>query len=339
MPSTYTTSLRLEKIADGEQNQTWGQTVNRQFDLIDAAIAGATYLNVSGQTSITVTSATGLADQARNAALVLTGNLGADCRIIYPAANKALLVFNNVTGTGAVLLAHSANGPVIRLTAGVGGLFFGDGTQFTALGGGVLLLAGLNVVNGATVGGNFSVGGTTYLTTANISASAAVTNNLSVGGIAYVNGAPVTINSAFGYTRNGATGLATGPIACSILATNAVVAMNFFATSDARLKSDLSALTPDEGRAWVQAVQPMRYTMDGRASAGFVAQDVARVGYDDLVQATPLDGLPEHVAADGFTSPAGAKLTLDYLQMIAYLTAHAQSLEARLAALEAADAD
>jgi len=38
MPSTYTTSLRLEKIASGEQNITWGDTTNANLDRIDTGM-------------------------------------------------------------------------------------------------------------------------------------------------------------------------------------------------------------------------------------------------------------------------------------------------------------
>lgn len=40
MASTYTTNLGIEKIADGEQSETWGDTTNTNFDLIDQGING-----------------------------------------------------------------------------------------------------------------------------------------------------------------------------------------------------------------------------------------------------------------------------------------------------------
>jgi len=40
MASTYTTNLGIEKIADGEQTETWGDTTNTNFDLIDQGING-----------------------------------------------------------------------------------------------------------------------------------------------------------------------------------------------------------------------------------------------------------------------------------------------------------
>jgi hypothetical protein len=42
MASTYTSELRIEKIATGEQSGTWGTTTNTQYDLWEAAISGTT---------------------------------------------------------------------------------------------------------------------------------------------------------------------------------------------------------------------------------------------------------------------------------------------------------
>ena len=42
MPSIFTSGLRLEKIAPGEQNNTWGDTGNANLDRIDAGIGWRT---------------------------------------------------------------------------------------------------------------------------------------------------------------------------------------------------------------------------------------------------------------------------------------------------------
>ena len=38
MPSTNTSNLNLEKPADGEQSGEWGDTINSNMELIDAAV-------------------------------------------------------------------------------------------------------------------------------------------------------------------------------------------------------------------------------------------------------------------------------------------------------------
>ena len=40
MASTFTTRLRLEKHATGENANTWGDKTNTNFDLIDESING-----------------------------------------------------------------------------------------------------------------------------------------------------------------------------------------------------------------------------------------------------------------------------------------------------------
>lgn len=41
MPSTYSINIGLEKPATGEQTGTWGETANKNFDLIDEALGGS----------------------------------------------------------------------------------------------------------------------------------------------------------------------------------------------------------------------------------------------------------------------------------------------------------
>ena len=41
MPSTYTVNLGIEKPATGEQSDTWGDTTNVNFDILDQAVNGA----------------------------------------------------------------------------------------------------------------------------------------------------------------------------------------------------------------------------------------------------------------------------------------------------------
>jgi hypothetical protein len=97
MPSSYTTKLRLEKQADGENENTWGQIVNRQFEAIEQAIAGLLELPLAG-TDVTLTTNDGDLDQARNMMLSLTGVLSANVSVIIPSQPKLYVVLNDTTG-------------------------------------------------------------------------------------------------------------------------------------------------------------------------------------------------------------------------------------------------
>ena len=49
MASTFTTRLRLEKQATGENANTWGDKTNTNFDLIDESINGYSSKSVAGR--------------------------------------------------------------------------------------------------------------------------------------------------------------------------------------------------------------------------------------------------------------------------------------------------
>ena len=319
MPSTYTQSLRLEKMADGENNLTWGDKVNNTLDLIDVAMAGVTTKDVSTAGAIiTLSVGTGVADEARAPVLVLTGNMTGNVRIVYPPTTKWLIVFNSATSSGgpwSVYISHSAAGGFM-IPTGSGSVLYGDGVNFNAAGGGNMVLQGLTTLGAVQAGATLAVS-----QSATFGASPA---NLNVSNAGFLNAA-------------GAGRGSSGPVNYSIAAASAVVASTFYATSDARAKSGLLPIDGEAGRTWVMSAKPMRYRLGEEAGrrAGFIAQDQVRAGFAEMVMPM-LDGAMQQATdADGLVSPEGVRLNLDYLQTIAYLTAHAQQLEARMAALEA----
>lgn len=136
MPSSYTSSLRLEQMADGENRSTWGQKTDNNLALIDAAIAGVTTIDVTGLTSVTLTAGTATADQSRAAALVIIGIPGSGCTVTWPAATKLVLILNQVT-RGTITLAQAGSANTLTLPATAGGYFsFNNGPQ--PIGGGQL---------------------------------------------------------------------------------------------------------------------------------------------------------------------------------------------------------
>jgi microcystin-dependent protein len=95
MPSTFSTSLRLELIGDGEQSGVWGQTTNNNLgDLLEQAIAGRTTLDVTAG-DITLSSLNGIVDQARSLVLAVTGTPGATRVITVPNVKKTYTVINS----------------------------------------------------------------------------------------------------------------------------------------------------------------------------------------------------------------------------------------------------
>ena len=98
MPSSYTTRLRLEKQADGENANTWGDRLNQQvIDMVDEAVGGVVVVSTTGATT-SLTASNGAADQSRNAVLRIEGTLRSNSTIVIPSVEKLYVVDNQTTG-------------------------------------------------------------------------------------------------------------------------------------------------------------------------------------------------------------------------------------------------
>lgn len=131
MASTYSSLLRIELIANGEQAGTWGTTTNTNLGtLIEAAIAGTASLDVTSA-DITLTTNDGSSDQARCFILNVTGTPGTSRNIVAPSSSKTYVVKNG--SDGAVVVKGSATTGV---TIGVGqeAFVFWNGSDFEAIG-------------------------------------------------------------------------------------------------------------------------------------------------------------------------------------------------------------
>ena len=152
MPSTYSTSLKLELIGNGEQAGAWGTTTNNNLGtLLEQAITGVLTLPLYG-TDVTLTNYNGLSDQARNAVIILTGNLTSACNVIAPAGQQKTYIVRNRANAAVTIKTSSGNG--ITISNAASEVIFTDGTDFYSA-------TQFNYINGdLTVTGNVSVGGT-----------------------------------------------------------------------------------------------------------------------------------------------------------------------------------
>lgn len=127
MSSTYTSELRLEKQADGENSTTWGQKVNTVFEMIEDSIAGlATIATTGGNTTLTTNNSA--TDEARMALLKITGTLVSNATIIIPAATKEYIVWNATSGAYTVTVKTSG-GTGAAISQGAKTPIFCDGTD------------------------------------------------------------------------------------------------------------------------------------------------------------------------------------------------------------------
>lgn len=108
MPSTYSTELKLELQATGENRSTWGTKANTVFTLLEDAIAGTSAITLSdGNYSLTTTN--GAADEARNMMLRFSGTLTASRTITIPALSKMYVIYNGTTGGYDLTISNGTN--------------------------------------------------------------------------------------------------------------------------------------------------------------------------------------------------------------------------------------
>lgn len=181
MASSYTSRIRLEKQGSGENANTWGDRLNANvIDLVDAAVAGVTVVDVDGQggSGVTLTTNDGSPDQARSLGLRMIGTLSADVTVNYSTAPEKIYFVNNETaggynvvmdngstkvtvGNGAALIAtNGSNSYAIRDFESGTRLAFNQNTApqgWTVITSASHAGSALRIVNAATSGGQ--VGG------------------------------------------------------------------------------------------------------------------------------------------------------------------------------------
>jgi hypothetical protein len=199
MASTFSPTLRLELIGEGDQSGIWGQTTNNNLGaLVEQAITGVITIAMV-DANYTLANFNGVVDEARNQVLVLTGALSAQRNLIAPLVEKTYIVRNTTTGGfGVQIIGPSGTGVIIPngTTASV----FCDGSNFFPATTGSL---GNQVING-----NLAVTGTTSLTGA-LTASTAT-----------FSGAISSVNPSF-------TGTPTAPTAISGTSTTQIATTAF----------------------------------------------------------------------------------------------------------------
>ena len=135
MASTWTTNIAIEKIADGEKTDTWGQITNRNFDIVDRATSGVGTIDLSSSgaahTLSTTDGTTGDAlDDGQYRVLVLSGATEACTVTVSPNdASKFYLVDND---SGYDVTFSQGTGSNVTISNGATGVIYCDGAGAAA---------------------------------------------------------------------------------------------------------------------------------------------------------------------------------------------------------------
>jgi hypothetical protein len=208
--------LGLSLPADGTTN--WGTLVNTSITaLLDSAVAGTTTIS-STTTPYILADTTEATNEARQAVILCTGARAGVQTIVAPQRSKTYVVINATTGSQAVKIAGT--GPTTGVTVPNGKVFMvaWNGSDFVAIGGGVVNLATdvtgtLPIANGGTgqttyTDGQLLIGNSTgnTLTKTTLTASTGISVTNGTGSITITNTAPdqtVSLTGAGATTTSG----------------------------------------------------------------------------------------------------------------------------------------
>lgn len=153
MASSFSTILRLELMANGENVNTWGQKTNTNLVLIQDGIGGMVSIAVDG-TAHVLSTHDAATDEARMAILKFTGTLTANQVITAPSLTKKYIIWNTTTGSDGggnpyiLAIKTSTGASVFVAQGGIIGVFC-DGTDFHSV--------SINSFEGDVDGGEFEL--------------------------------------------------------------------------------------------------------------------------------------------------------------------------------------
>ena len=144
---------------------------------------------------------------------------------------------------------------------------------------------------------------------------------------------------AYGYLNLATpTGVYTGMTApVSVRGSGRMVAAEFNAVSDRREKENIVDITEQQALGFITKVAPVHFSWKSGAKSqnyGFIAQDLLKDGYDELVSMVPKPGMEQTIDADGFVSPSDYQFNVNYSEVGPILTKVAQIHEAEIEQLK-----
>jgi hypothetical protein len=183
MASTYSTNLKIELQATGENSGTWGSITNTNLGTaLEQAIVGYGNPSFASDANLTLTyTDTNAAQAARALVLNVTSavSLTATRELVVPTIQKQYIVQNNTTGSQSITVKTSG-GTGITVPNGRKAHLYVDGTNVIQMFDFVDINGG--AIDGTTVGASSaSTGAFTTLTASGAVTFSATTQNISLG--------------------------------------------------------------------------------------------------------------------------------------------------------------
>ena len=262
MASSYTTSLKLTQIGNGEQSGVWGTTTNTNWSLIEQAVSGVQTITMSNA-NYTLSNLNGITDEARNMVLVVNGTNSAIYQVIIPSNQPKFYIVSNQTTGGYAITIGAATGSVVSIPNGITAQVYTDGTNcYSAQTGsaGSFLVNGTLTASGVADVGNLSVSGTTTLTgTATAPTPTAGDNTTKIATTAFVQNATAGLGTMA--TQNANAVAITGGTEANVTYTNATISSVSTPITAAQGGTGSTSLTANNvilgnGTSAVQTVAP-----------------------------------------------------------------------------------
>ena len=133
MASSYSSDLKLELQATGENASTWGDKTNNNLNLIQQAIAGYEAIDVASS-DVTLVMTDASISNARNMILKFTGTLAATRQVLVPNGIEKFYIIQDATShNGNTLTFKTAGGTGFTLEEGKISAAYSDGTNINTL--------------------------------------------------------------------------------------------------------------------------------------------------------------------------------------------------------------
>ena len=233
MPSSFTSRLKLERQASGENSGTWGNLVNYVLNRVDASVSGYQSVSVAGSANVTLTSNNSTSntddsttdDQVHNKVLEFTGALTGDINVFTDAVEQNYILFNNTTGSQTLTFAntgHAANG--VALKQGAKTMVYSDGSSITDVMADLGDITTTSVTSTGNVAGT-NLNGSAVISTGNVSGTnlVATANTVDIQGSAPAIIATNGTNTDLTLTPNGIGRVILGAAAIQQIAEKATI--------------------------------------------------------------------------------------------------------------------